>query len=477
MKFLRNWAQRKQPASQTTAGNLPVATGGAVKNKVSVPDIEGLRRFARKGDRQDPPYFAGRTDLIEGLANDLRDRTQENGKDAWKGATRVYQGAPGAGKTALLSLFEKTLINGEPARVCSPHKEDLKTRKELRRCISDAFYLKGKYQKEWLKRWKEAPKTIEGRIDIGLPGVLQIGAGISLPAGKSETEKWNILKQEAQKYPPVLLMVDEAQNVSDEAKDNLEWLHLGTHGLPIIPVYGGLAWTKDRLDKLGVSRASLNFVFNLERIKPEDCRKAVQAFFDKYGVIGTDAERQEWAALIADECMGWPQHLHVGLQGLAEALVEAGGDLAAVNRTNALKGGQDRRNKYYEERVASFENKFEDVRFLAAALAVYMEKKESGRPSKMRLGQALDSGTVRNVALNWPKMNLKEDDPDLMLPEGKKGKDLVDGMLYSGLLQKKKGGELYVPIPTLVDYLKAELDRLATGSEESPQPNLPEPGM
>ena len=470
MKFLRNWAQRKQPVSQRNAGNTAVvASGGVAKKKVSVPDIEGLRRFARKGDRQDPPYFAGRTDLIEGLANDLRDRTKENGKDAWKGATRVYQGAPGAGKTALLSLFEKTLINGEPVRVCSPHKVDLKDRKELRKCISDAFYLKGTYLKEWLKRLKEAPKTIEGRIDIGLPGVLQIGAGISLPAGKSEAEKWNILKQEAQKYPPVLLMVDEAQNVSDEAKDNLEWLHLGTHGLPIIPVYGGLAWTKDRLDKLGVSRASLNFVFNLERIKPKDCRKAVQAFFDKYGVIGTDAERQEWAALIADECMGWPQHLHVGLQGLAEALVEAGGNLATVNKANALKGGEKRRNRYYKDRLGN--PRMEKQRYLAAAAVERLC--ESGREmTQYELGDEIEDIHTKAVSEKIAR---------LRLPEGFSGERFANAMLKSGLLHERDNGELFVPIPCFQKFLIEFLEEWRKGNKPSPgaqeNPSDPAPGM
>ncbi len=78
-----------------------------------IPDLRGLKEFAQKSDRQDPPAFAGRKDQIAGLAKDLRTRTKDSmaGKsDAWEGAAWLFQGAPGAGKTALLRHLQNLKI-------------------------------------------------------------------------------------------------------------------------------------------------------------------------------------------------------------------------------------------------------------------------------------------------------------------------------------------------------------------------------
>ena len=68
------------------------------------PDIEGLRAFVREGDRNRARFFVGRERQIRDIG--------QIGADAFAGfrsgrplagTTRLIQGAPGAGKTALLS--------------------------------------------------------------------------------------------------------------------------------------------------------------------------------------------------------------------------------------------------------------------------------------------------------------------------------------------------------------------------------------
>ena len=63
------------------------------------PDIEGMRRFLARRDRDRPDVFAGRGDVIRDLSEAMRLAADTGGAP---GATRVVQGAPGAGKTALL---------------------------------------------------------------------------------------------------------------------------------------------------------------------------------------------------------------------------------------------------------------------------------------------------------------------------------------------------------------------------------------
>ncbi len=476
---------KKQTPVRADTETLPVASDSESErgSDKAGPNIKGLRKFARKSDRQDPPTFAGRCGLIKKFIEDLQDRSEdwiEGKSDAWKGATWLFQGAPGAGKTALLSHLKKLMINGEPVRLCLPEKTALNDPNQLKKEIAGAFSLSGFLKKDWLKRM-EAGKNAGGNLNVGIPSMAQIGGGLSGSSGKAPMSAWRDLVKDAQnkpeKYPPVLLMVDEAQTIDDEAKHPLLWLHEGTHGLPIIPMFGGLAWTEGQFYDLGISRTSLRRVHTLEALSEAECREVAQAFFDTYRVVGSEQEQEEWAKMIARECRGWPQHLHAGLQGLAETLAEAGGVLEEADRPTALKGGADRRQEYYEARISSFESGFHEVRFLAAASVAYMDRDRSGQLDSVLLGSAIDRGHVRRLALDWPKMNLEEDDPRLMLPEGAVGKDLVRAMLRAGIFHKGINGLLHVPIPSFTDYLCSKLDWLAARSGESPQPDPPEPGM
>ena len=72
------------------------------------PDLEGLRFFSEPSDREPAAFFVGRADETEdierALARALR-HAQAGQRSA--GATRLIQGAPGAGKSALLAHLEK----------------------------------------------------------------------------------------------------------------------------------------------------------------------------------------------------------------------------------------------------------------------------------------------------------------------------------------------------------------------------------
>ncbi len=448
--------------------------------KTRSPDMEGLREFAQKSDRQEPPAFAGRKDQIAGLAKDLRTRTKDSmaGKsDAWEGATWLFQGAPGAGKTALLRHLQNLKIQapagngaasgGVPVRACSITDQHV---------LSDPWELKKKIAAVWIP---EAEKDLETRR------LLELGADLKVIRGGMKTDRplmsWgDVVKKVLGKpgeYPPLLLMVDEAQKLDDAAEKQVLWLHQGNDGLPIIPVFGGLAWTKERFGELGISRFSGGRVHTLEALSKDECREVVRAFFKKFRVAGSPQQREEWAETLARECRGWPQHLHAGLQGLAEALVEAEGVLEEADRPTGLEGGADRRQEYYEARISSFESGFHEAPYLAAAAVAYLDRNTSGLISSARLGRAIDQGHVLRLALNWPGMNLKEDDPDLSLPEGAAGKELVRAMLRAGIFHKGANGVLHVPIPSFADYLCSKLDWLAARSGESPQPSPPEPGM
>ncbi len=456
--------------------------------KAQIPDLGGLKEFSESTDRETPVAFVGREEQIGALKRDLEARfRQRQGWEgpgfppAWEGATWLFQGAPGAGKTALLRRLKNLKVNGRAVRVCLIDDEaDLYNDFRMKRKIAEAF-VPGSAAK---MLGTDTTQTGKGAKVGG--GVSGFGARLegSADASKGKSEQragltWENFanKEKSQSSSPLLLLFDEAQAPEDQAGPQLRWLHKGEHGLPIIPVFGGLAWTKERFGELGISRFSGGRVHTLEALAEDDCKEVVRAFFEKFRVVGSPQQREEWAETIARECRGWPQHLHAGMQGLAEALVEAGGVLEKTDRPTALKGGADRRQEYYEARISSFESGFHEVRFLAAASVAYMNRDSSGQLDSVLLGSAIDRGHVRRLALDWPKMNLEEADPRLMLPEGVAGKELVRAMIDAGMLHKGVNGVLHVPIPSFADYLCSKLDWLAGKSGESPPPDPPEPGI
>ena len=81
------------------------------------PDLDALRRFSELPDREATPYFGGRADeigLVERALNRIRERTRENRLNPAGGETILFQGAPGAGKSALLHHLVRGWESADP---------------------------------------------------------------------------------------------------------------------------------------------------------------------------------------------------------------------------------------------------------------------------------------------------------------------------------------------------------------------------
>ncbi len=74
----------------------------------SRPDLNGLREFVRTEDREDAPFFVGRESEIRDVERTCERVMQHVTKgESLKSVTRLLQGAPGAGKTAILSHLQQ----------------------------------------------------------------------------------------------------------------------------------------------------------------------------------------------------------------------------------------------------------------------------------------------------------------------------------------------------------------------------------
>ena len=446
----------KNPAPQTPVSQTPVS---------QTPDLEGLRDFATKTGRVDPPSFVGRGEFIREFQRDIRTRTQEwyDGKPGpWKGGSWLFQGAPGAGKTALLRELKKITVPNSIGRPVNPDVCMLK---------KEALNSDTKLESELLALF---PGNWLGDLirEIGLRLSLFGGGGEISAEKQAATKAWRRKVKRAMNNPgafrPLLVMIDEAQEIEDKARAQLGWLHEGTHGLPILPVFGGLAWTRKRFKKLGLSRIDGNRAITLGALPEKHCREAVHRFFEKYRIVASPKAREQWAQAIVEDCMGWPQHLHFSLQGMAIALIAPGvdGNLDRLDEKDLKKARQyaeEQRNDYYSDRLDS-ENLKGNRCLSAVAVSCLRSSGDSASRATMQKKIRKVSGEAGGMGA----------DHEFALPEETTPGQYVEGMIHAGILHEDKDGYLNIPIPCFHNYLIEKLEqweRDRKALEEEPEKN------
>ena len=214
-----------------------------------------LEKFARRNDRSAPDHFVGRADTIQAIKDDLQDRIEdwEAGEDdPWGGPTRLIQGAPGTGKSALLTHLAKTL----PKEVKSRLHGKILPRKEINICFLETEQLKD--TATWEKALVEAlkPETsegldtqehIEGKVKVE-SNTKVVKAGGEVSYGKEKPSMtWAKLikeyKQNPKSFHPVLLLIHDGAYPNKQHTTGLNYndVPTGEHNdillLPHQPAY------------------------------------------------------------------------------------------------------------------------------------------------------------------------------------------------------------------------------------------------
>ena len=428
------------------------------------PDLEGLRAFVREGDRNRARFFVGREAQIRDIEQVCADAMAEyraGGKLA--GATRLIQGAPGAGKTALLEHLDglfgapkepdgllSRLFRREPQGPSLP-KTLLLNRGALANPPGVAAQIAECLDAEKARQWRQTrSRTVT--VQAGAPGMASAGSSETVataPSLPSFAELRGIFPPQDWKWP-ICLMVDEIQNLEREESAALEALHLGTAGLPVVPVLAGLANSREVLARCGISRLNEDGVHTLGRLEVGEPAEAVHRMLEAYRVdiAGTDDRR--WAERLEEHADRWPQHLQNAMRSLAEELVEAEGALAEVDEAAVFARARDRRLAAYRARrsPAMQEAVFMLARFMAAV-------PESG----LRRNEAV--GSIGDLAKS-------EGGYGWRLPEGMSPTEFLDHLVHRGALQSGEDDRLVCPIPSFRRFLMEEGARALadTGSDD-----------
>ncbi len=401
------------------------------------PERTALQKLMRGVDRGRAPIFVGRQEELALVRDRLellleRQNTLTPGMDL----TTVIQGAPGAGKSALLEkIIEEWPLGG------------LESQPVAVRVAAGA-----------LEQPMADLLAIMARQTAGNPGIIRTlvrffrSVSVNV-AGLSEvTLGLNPDQLTGQPLTPVILLVDEIQSLwvgpgSEAARkqvsDNLRWLHTGEHGAPVFPVYGGLANSGDLLRAAGLTRLASESERTLSRLSEVEMAAWMDRFVEEHLSSARPAPviLKGWATALQRDSQGWPMHGRNFLIALAEDIRTHDWCPAAADLDAVRARAQRLRCAYYGHRLSG---ELEGRHALVSRVLEPLER--SGGWDRIGLVEAIDRA--------HQERSEKEGDRGA-LPAGMTPEQALDRMLHAGLVQKAGRTGYVCPIPSLAGYVAA----------------------
>ncbi len=359
-----------------------------------------------------------------------------SGERVIEGATRLLQGAPGAGKTAILSRLKRKWREDGVAKkrhvpiVVELNAGNLSDPARVATAIAEA--VNPQVAKEW-----RTTRTGDTGVDASA-GMMGSGVTGRKSSGSSTRPRDIDFQALSDLVPPetwdspVCLMVDEIQRIRSEAGDVIDSLHLATYNLPVVPVYAGLGEAFDIVQKYGASRLSRDAVHRIGRLEPGQPAEAVRMMLDGFR-IDRGSTVEDWPGLIEGLTDLWPQHLHNALSALARGLVEADRRLRDVDTEAVLDLAERWRRDSYGARMSK-------------------EMKSRKTPLARVMADLPEAGLEREESIALVESHVV-DRPGWRPPAGMDSEGFLDHLVHQGVLLEGEDGRYTCPIPTFRRYL------------------------
>ena len=282
--------------------------------------------FSILRDRDAAPFFTGRGEEIRRFDQAIDELDVQPGEQA---VFRIYQGAPGCGKTSLLQ-----------------HLRDVRSDRLLFIGVRETHLASEAALVERVREVAVAEGPTGDRVAARL--VQALGSRLRMP--ESGNQLRDAIATRAAGRSKVVLYMDEAQLVGPTEQPGLVLLHRDGLGVPTVCLFTGLSHTSDRFRSIpGLSRLGSNTVVNMGAMTAAECAASTRMLLDRCGAVG---DRDRTAAIIAEMSHGWPQHLHGAQTALCHELLRTNGALDAVD-SERLRSASDRnREEYYRDRLS-----------------------------------------------------------------------------------------------------------------------------
>lgn len=279
-----------------------------------------LRSYIAREDRGSPPIFVGREAIIQKIANEVSDCRSNTGETTC--FTTVIYGAPGSGKTSLLTELKERLDGG----------------------IEDGKRVDVSVVAATISGHQLSSSEIVANALIGAYN------GHQLDASDDETSRRlrDQVQDSGSVWPTViantdmniedtvfLLLIDETQRIKGDIYNNpcgensvVCDVHDGffsTNGIKIVPVFVGLPDTVSVLNDRGLTRLK-GHAIRLGEFTEDETKDLVDRWMrhPEFGFEGlfsdSDISRVSKMIMVASE--GWPRHVNSYLRELGHSLLE-----------------------------------------------------------------------------------------------------------------------------------------------------------
>ncbi len=406
-------------------------------------EVQSLRHFVEDGAKEPPPFFVGRDSIINDIFTKARRAMEKQRAPA--GNTRVIQGAPGAGKSALLSQIERRCNANHEARVVKI------TNNLLENHLTDvllAIKIAATAQKEsWYAMFSKLGSAWGQRIgDVNAFG---ISADLSGLLNEAVPGDLMALKAQipAKKFLfPVIVAIDEAQRLSPGKNTQhaqfLQMIHDADDiSLPLTTVLAGLGDTKERVHSIGITYGLE--AYSIGCLTWDEGQELMQGWNQYFGIeLGAC---QDKVNLLIAPTDGWPRHLHWAQTALAEAALTVNGKLDLIqdwvcvfDKSNELRRG------YYNWQ---YSDAMSDSNRLLAEIMLNIRKFE-------KKSQVVKRTTI----IDWiEELRNQRSEAAWQLPNGFDAHDYITHLIHRGALQENYNPRsIACPIPSFQRFMIAE---------------------
>lgn len=292
------------------------------------------------GDRGPPPHFAGRKAALSLLRQRL-DLVLESPAAAVNGLLLIT-GVPGIGKTHLLDHFTRQATESGDVAAITLSPVDLTSPEGLLLQMGEALGGKDPFT-----RAAGLDDKISG-VRAGVGGV--VSGGVTLDSHRPALAFSHMLRAtkgaKAWRRRALVVVIDEIQSADARSADQLQTLHLGQHGCPILTIAAGLQQSKSILSDLGVSRMSHR---RLELLSAAETMEAVYHGLLNLGIDVTE----DTAETLADASMRFPQHIHGHIEAARDVHRRRGDINSPAAVADVLQAGRRSREDYYLGRMGA----------------------------------------------------------------------------------------------------------------------------
>ena len=401
-----------------------------------------LEIWLKRTDRSEAgrePFFRGR----EAEYGVYRSAVTSLSEGVIGGGTMIFQGAPGAGKSALMAeCMEAVRRHSTPEApwvAVAMEPDALRHADRVIRKVVDTANAESARLRE----------RASGTISRALGGLLERGrqilqeipdrdisvGGVSWSGREREVSASGVFSHAAPLLGRfhIVVCVDEAQNtpVSVNTKGVMDCLHRDPQGIPLVAAFFGLSDTQDVLRQCGLSRFASGRVVTLDPLPHDDSACAIRSVFESYGFTGTHEDREVWVNRLAELSQGWPQHINRVAVAACGIIRASGGRIDSGHLDEAMVAAEKYKREYYAGRLAAGSSRAWVYRGLALAA-----EERGGEMSYDRI--ELLTEEVRGKA-------------------GQSMDDFLTNALHAGLLAPSRDipDHYRIPIPSFGDYLRA----------------------